>query len=335
MSSKNTKFFLITIDVEDWFQVENFKPWIPFSTWDERELRVEKNVHRLLDLFDSVKLKSSEAESSKLKAQSNELSGRNKPSQHSQLNQPRNPSEADLTGAINSINTPKATFFILGWIAEKLPHLVREIHSRGHEVASHGYNHELPNSLSAKDLKNDLINSKKLLEDITGAEVVGYRAPSFAVIDGVLKTIEDCGFLYDSSYNSFDMHGRYGKISLNITDRIGITHKISENFFELPISNFQLGRWTFPLGGGGYFRLLPTPIFTMGIRAVLKRQEAFVFYAHPWEFDPNQPRLARASFKYKFRHYLNLNKTNARLSAMIKSFDQCRFVTCSEYLNTF
>jgi hypothetical protein len=116
INSINPKYFLLTIDVEDWFQVENFKLWIPFDTWEQRELRVEKNVHRLLDLFDSVNL---------------------------ETNQFVNP-----INSINPINCQtqkvKATFFVLAWIAEKLPHLVREIHSRGHEVASHGCNHQLP-----------------------------------------------------------------------------------------------------------------------------------------------------------------------------------------------
>ena len=147
----NNKSILITIDVEDWFQVGNFKPWIPFFTCDQRELRVEKNTHRLLDLFDSIKLKT---------------------------NQFVNP--------INSINCQtekvKATFFILGWIAEKLPHLVREIHARGPEVESHGYHHDLPDKLSAGDLKKDLTASKKGLEDTIGSAVHGFRAPNFNLI---------------------------------------------------------------------------------------------------------------------------------------------------------
>ena len=160
-------------------------------------------------------------------------------------------SKADLTGAFkpHAERRPKATFCVLAWIAERLPHLVREIHARGHEVASHGCNHQLPDQLSADELKQDLTGSKKLEEDITGAEVVDYRAPSFAVTEDVLKTIEDCGYLYDSSYNSFGMHGRYGKISLNGAGRKGIARMVSENFFELPVSNLQLGEWTFPLGG--------------------------------------------------------------------------------------
>jgi polysaccharide deacetylase family protein (PEP-CTERM system associated) len=227
---------------------------------------------------------------------------------------------------------PKATFFVLGWIAEKLPHLVREIHSQGHEVASHGCNHQLPDQLSADELKQDLTDSKKLLEDITGAEVVGYRAPSFAVNDGVLKTIEDCDYHYDSSYNSFGLHGRYGKISLNGTGRMGIAHRLSENFFELPVSNLRLGGRVIPMGGGAYFRLTPGPLFRRSVKSILDKEGAYLFYLHPWEIDPDQPRVRRAGSGARFKHYTNLGRTESGLVKMRKRFSHCRFITCSEYL---
>ena len=148
--------FLLTIDVEDWFQVENFKKYIPFASWSSYELRVEKNTHRILDLLDSA--------SFKFQVSSFKIS---------------------------------ATFFVLGWLAERLPHLVREIHSRGHEIASHGYYHNLCNEQSHEELKTDLYNSKSFLEDIIGTQVYGYRAPSFAINNDILKIIEDCGYLYD------------------------------------------------------------------------------------------------------------------------------------------
>ena len=337
------KSILITIDVEDWFQVENFKPWIPFSTWDERELRVEKNVHRLLDLFDSVNL------AEKIEAQSQKTNwlesyearvpvpGDSEGSEPSSLpaSQHQAPSSKLPSFPASKLQTDggvKATFFVLGWIAEKLPHLIREIHARGHEVASHGYNHELCGKMPVNKLKKDLTASKKLLEDIIGAEVVGYRAPSFSINDDTLKTLQDCGYLYDSSYNSFGMHGRYGKISLNGAGRIGIARKIDESFYELPVSNLQLARWTFPIGGGGYFRMLPTSIFFMGIKAALKRQDSYLFYAHPWEFDPAQPRVEEAAASFKFRHYVNLKGAQSKLKKLIGRFSDCRFVSCREYL---
>ena len=311
MFTKN--YILLTIDVEDWFQVENFKPWIPFATWDQRELRVEKNVHRLLDLFDSC-----------------EVAG--KPGSLEVSDPQSTIANRQLTKSNILAVKPRATFFILGWLADRLPNLIREIKSRGHEIASHGCNHELPELLSVDKLKQDLTGSKKLLEDITGAEVAGYRAPSFAINDNILKIIEDASYLYDSSYNSFSLHGRYGKISLNGFGKKGIGHKLSDNFYELPVSNLMINRWVLPLGGGGYFRLAPYQLFRHGVKAILKKDEAYIFYMHPWEIDPEQPKVNQADFNSKIRHYTNLSKTQARLRRLIESFDHCHYITCSHYL---
>ncbi len=271
---------LITVDVEDWFQVENFKTWIPFSSWPNRELRVEKNTHNLLDLLDFR----------------------------------------------------QATFFILGWIAERLPGLVREIHARGHEVASHGYNHRMCNQESPDILKKDLTESKKRLEDIIGSAVTGYRAPSFSINENVLKIIEGCGYQYDSSFNSFAMHGRYGNVDLSLSQKEGIAVKVSKQFYEIPVSNLNIGKSVFPLGGGGYFRLIPFPLFKQGIRKILKQEKTYLFYMHPWEIDPDQPRVKEASASYKFRHYNNLKKTESKLSALFETFGYARFMTCRQYL---
>ena len=338
-----TPSFLITIDVEDWFQVENFKQYIPFPSWPQKELRVEKNVHRLLDLFDS-----------------------------------RNPQPAtrnmepgyEMSAVSNKESSPKklkATFFILGWIAERLPNLVCEIQARGHEVASHGFSHNLCNEEPKDRLKQDLLDSKKLLEDIISAPVLGYRAPSFSISDNTLKVIEECGYLYDSSFNSFAMHDRYGKILLNSYAKKGISYQVSNSFFELPISNLNLrnplsyarpvrffekdsdayltgelsamssGRnyrkgFVLPWGGGAYFRLIPFPIFKRGVKRILKKESAYMLYMHPWEIDPDQPRVGKASSSCKFRHYINLNRTFPKLTSLIESFGQCRFVTCRQYL---
>lgn len=274
-------YILITIDVEDWFQVENFKQWISFSSWPSREFRVEKNTHKLLDLLGSR----------------------------------------------------RATFFVLGWIAERVPGLIREIRSRGHEVASHGYNHHLCNRQSPAELAADLSDSKKRLEDIMGAAVAGYRAPSFSINHDVLKAIEACGYEYDSSFNSFAMHGRYGHVDLSGNERKGIAVRISDNFYELPVSNVKMGNRVFPLGGGGYFRLLPFPLFKWGIHHILKRDQAYLFYMHPWEIDPGQPVVSEASGFYRFRHYTNLAKTRLKLAAMFERFKDARFVSCGQYLN--
>ncbi len=275
---------LLTFDVEDWFQVENFKSYIEFSTWNSFELRVEKNTHNILDFLDSFPFK------------------------------------------------PKATFFVLGWIAQKCPNLVREIQSRGHEIASHGFNHHLCANLTPQDLLEDLKTSKFLLEDMTGSPVFGYRAPSFAVNDTVLCSIEQAGYTYDSSYNSFSAHGRYGTIDLSAAPKKDGLFKISDRFYELPLSNLKLMRKIFPLGGGGYFRLYPFPFFKLGMKLVLKKDSAFVFYAHPWEFDPEQPRVEQASTGFKFRHYINLDKTETKLKNLINSFQDHQFITCAKYI---
>ena len=280
-----TDTILLTVDVEDWFQVENFKPWISRNTWDLRELRVEKNCHRLLDLFDGV------------------------------------------PGV-----TVRATFFILGWIAQKCPDLVKEIASRGHEVASHGLDHELCTAMTPRALLNDLERSRKALEDLTGDRVAGYRAPSFAINDEILELIQKSGYLYDSSYNSFDRHGRYGAIDTSKGQRNGIAITLSDNFQELPVGNLGVAGQTIPLGGGGYFRLFPFLLLKQGVRAILKKQGAYVFYVHPWELDPDQPRVQCASPGFRFRHYVNLGKTADKLERLINSFVYCRFRACSDFL---
>lgn len=291
--SKNKNIILFTVDVEDWFQVENFKSRIPLSSWSSYELRVERNVHRLLDLLDLLSAQDSHSDSS------------------SKL---------------------QATFFVLAWIAERLPELIREINARGHEIASHGYFHNLCFQQSRIELKKDLLDSKKLLEDIIGEPIFGYRAPSFSINSEALKVVEDCGYLYDSSFNSFGLNERYGKLDLSENDKKGILYKVSPGFFEFPISNLKIGGFNIPMGGGGYFRLFPFFVFRWGIQSILRKKEAYLFYMHPWEIDPEQPRVAKISPFFKFRHYINLEKTCGRISSLINDFKDCKFISCSQYI---
>jgi polysaccharide deacetylase family protein (PEP-CTERM system associated) len=337
--------FLITIDVEDWFQVENLRPWNPFSAWDRRELRVEANVNRLLDLFDSFKLPrlpSSQPRSCNALARS-----------HFQSNpaDPVNPVKPSFASAPATSLSIHCTFFVLGWLAERLPGLVREIAARGHEVASHGSSHRMCRPLTDAELRAELGGSKRLLEDITDAEVEGFRAPNFSVDDRVLALIREAGFRYDSSYTSFALHGRYGRISLN-GDRIGIARQVAEDFFELPVSNLSVGPcslkpqalspakrtgaagFVLPWSGGAYFRLMPLRIFKLGIRSILKRDGAYLFYMHPWEVDPGQPRVRQAGPAARFKHYTHLVKTEDKLRKMIERFGDCGFTTCRDYLCT-
>ena len=230
---------------------------------------------------------------------------------------------------------------MLGWIARKLPGLVKEINSRGHEVASHGINHHLCTHETIDALGKDLADSKKLLEDIIGGPVIGYRAPSFSINDDILNIIEDAGYLYDSSYNSFDKHGRYGKLSTNGFKKSGIAYQVSDTFYELPVSNltlhpspFNLQPVLLPWAGGGYFRLTPYVVFKKGIRWILDKEGAYSFYLHPWEVDPDQPRVEKAAVFLKFRHYVNLRSTADKIRNMLDDFSGCRFVTCREYIET-
>lgn len=274
MASVEKNTIILTFDVEDWFQVENFKEYIPFSSWDSHELRVERNTNVILDLLDSFDFK------------------------------------------------PKATFFTLGWIASKLPHLVREIHRRGHEVANHGNHHHLCTNLSLYEISEDLKTGKAILEDIIGKPVYGYRAPSFAINNDIIRLVKETGHVYDSSFNSFSLHDRYGKIDM----------PEEKGFYELPISNLSLFNRTLPLGGGGYFRLIPFSLFKLGMNFVLNKSEVFVFYSHPWEFDPDQPIVKQASKSFKFRHYVNLKQTLKKLKLLIKTFKNSDFTTCIQYL---
>jgi polysaccharide deacetylase family protein (PEP-CTERM system associated) len=288
------KSILLTFDVEDWFQVENFKNYIPFSSWPERELRVESNTRRLLDVLAAMP--------------------------HNGLN------------GTQSKTAPKATFFVLGWLAKRMPKLVRDIHACGHEIASHGFNHNLCCDCTPAQLREDLSESRKLLEDITGVEVKGYRAPSFSIGPDVLDIIEGCGYTYDSSFNSFAGNSRYGQLYLAQNGR-GIAGRVLPSLYELPISNLKVGKYTIPMGGGGYFRVVPNALFKRAVRSIVRKQGAYLFYMHPWEIDPEQPRVKQLPLSYRFRHYINLAGTASKLVDFISAFGDCRFLTCREYLD--
>jgi polysaccharide deacetylase family protein (PEP-CTERM system associated) len=346
--------FLLTIDVEDWFQVENLRPWMPLSTWDSRELRVEANVHKLLDLFDNAKFNAPNPECINPENPVNpvgEFSGSASRSNPTNSTNPIDSTDSTPPPTSNlqppAVKKVRCTFFTLGWIAKRLPHLVREIVGRGHEVASHGSSHRMCNSLSDADLRSELADSKHLLEDITGTPVSGFRAPNFSVDDRVLSILQEAGYRYDSSYNDFSLHGRYGKISLN-GQRAGIAYKLSSDFFELPISNLPLfafpilgnlgilahyRHFVIPFGGGAYFRLMPLSMFTLGVRSIIEKEDAYIFYMHPWEIDPGQPRVEQASLFTRFKHYKNIATTGAKLKMLIESFTDCRFVACRDYVN--
>ena len=239
--------------------------------------------------------------------------------------------ECEAENGGRSAGPLKATFFVLGWVAERLPGLVRQIQARGHEVASHGYNHNLCNRCSVEELRKDLRQSKKILEDILGTAVPGYRAPSFSINEQTLAILEEWGYLYDSSFNSFSGNGRHGKIRI-CSDGESIVGRTLHQVYELPISNFEVGGCTVPSGGGTYFRLMPVRVFEKIVQAVLKRRNAYLFYVHPWEADPGRPKVKGVPGFLRFRHYTNLAGTLPRLRFLVSRLRDFSFVSCGEYL---
>ena len=224
---------------------------------------------------------------------------------------------------------------MLGWIADRLPSLARHITKLGHEVASHGDNHCLNTSLPADILRQELEASRQRLEDIIGQPVIGYRAPSFAIDDAVLEAIRNAGYRYDSSYNSFALNSRYGKLE-NINHAASkAIFEYNPEFFEIPLSNLSVGGIAFPWSGGGYFRLLPIGMYLAGIKYHLRRCHSYTFYIHPWEIDPSQPVVEEAGRVAKFRHYLNLDKTQHRIALLIRALENCRFVSCRRHMGEY
>jgi polysaccharide deacetylase family protein (PEP-CTERM system associated) len=215
----------------------------------------------------------------------------------------------------------KATFFILGWIAENYPGLVRAIHAGGHEIASHGYRHRLLYHMREGEFREDTRKSKELLEDICGAAVIGYRAASYSIVHRTLwclDVLQELGFAYDSSIFPIH-HDRYGMPeSRRFLHRI--PSAVNGGIWEFPLSTVRVGRMNFPVAGGGYLRLLPYRFVRWGLRHINRREkQPAIIYLHPWELDPNQPRI-KGSRVSVFRHYVNLGRTESKLHALLKDF---------------
>ncbi|RCW76564.1 XrtA system polysaccharide deacetylase [Pseudorhodoferax soli] len=258
----------LTIDVEDYFQVSAFAPYIRRDEWETRECRVERNVNRILDM----------------------LSGH---------------------GA-------KATFFTLGWIAERYPQLVRRIVAEGHELASHGYGHERASDQSEPDFLADIQRAKQILEDLGGVAVQGYRAPSFSIGTRNLwafDCLQAAGYQYSSSIYPIQ-HDHYG-----MPDAPRFAHPVRDGLLEIPVTTLRMLQRNLPSSGGGYFRLLPYGLSRWMLRRVnAQDREAAIFYFHPWEIDPEQPRVAGIDAKARFRHYVNIDRMEARLDRLMGDF---------------
>ena len=261
----------LTIDVEDYFQVEAFKDHIDRNKWDQYSVRVEKNVSVILALL----------------------------------------SEKKIT----------ATFFILAWIAERYPELVKKIHAEGHEIGSHGYDHKLIYLQKPKDFFEETVRSKKTLEDLVGDEVLGYRAATFSITHKSLWAIDsliEAGFKYDSSIYP-GRHDRYG-LPGSPTEPYVITTDIGE-ITEFPVSVLRLWKGVMPIAGGGYFRLFPYWFSRWAYQKINRSTGPFMFYLHPWEVDPDQPRIDGISRVTAFRHYINLVLCEKKLTKLTNDFE--------------
>jgi len=213
-----------------------------------------------------------------------------------------------------------ATFFVLGWVAERHPQIVKAIVSQGHEVASHGYAHRLVYDLTPSMFRDDISRSKRILEDAGGVRVEGYRAPSYSVTPKSLWALDiliEEGFRYDSSIFPIH-HDRYGiPLSPRYAYRLNRT---SGSIIEAPASTVRLGPMNLPVAGGGYFRIFPYEWTRRGIARINgEEKRAAIFYLHPWEIDPGQPRLSGGLLS-RFRHYRNLEQTESRLRRLLGDF---------------
>jgi polysaccharide deacetylase family protein (PEP-CTERM system associated) len=212
----------------------------------------------------------------------------------------------------------QATFFTLGWVAERYPQLVRRIVDGGHELASHGHGHERASDLDRAAFRADLDRAKKLLEDIAGVAVRGYRAPSFSIGHGNLwafDTLLETGHSYSSSIYPI-RHDHYG-----MPDAPRFAHRRANGLLEIPVTTVRMGSRNLPSSGGGWFRLFPYPVTRWMIRQVNRvDRQAAIFYFHPWEIDHGQPRIPGIDARTRFRHYVNIGRTDARLQQLLQDF---------------
>jgi len=260
----------MSVDVEDFFQVSAFEPYIDREQWERIPCRVESNIDRILVLFDRHRV--------------------------------------------------KATFFTLGWIAQRYPSMVRRIVDQGHELASHGWSHVRAINQSPEEFRQDVIRTKAFLENTSGQQVLGYRAASYSIGAANLwapPILEETGHAYSSSIYPVH-HDLYG---MPEGPRFAFHPEQAHGLLEVPVTTVELMRYKFPCGGGGYFRLLPYRVSRWALRRVNEGDgQPCVFYFHPWEIDPRQPRQAGIDLKTRVRHYLNLERMEQRLKRLLGDF---------------
>lgn len=260
----------LTIDVEDYFQVSAFTPYIKHQDWENHECRVEQNVNRILKILDDKKI--------------------------------------------------KATFFTLGWIAERYPLLIRLIIKEGHELASHGYSHYRVTDQSSVDFFNDVRRTKLLLESLSDKEIIGYRAPSFSIRKSnwwAFDCLLEAGYRYSSSIYPVH-HDHYG-----MANSPRFPFDTGKGLIEFPMSTYRICKKNIPASGGGYFRFFPYLFSRWMLQQINKKNhQPGIFYFHPWELDINQPHIKGIDSVTKYRHYLNIQIMENRL---IKLFDDFKW----------
>jgi len=262
----------MTVDVEDYFQVSAFEPYIAKNQWDALPHRVANNTHRVLDLF--------------------------------------------------AAHGVKATFFTLGWVAERYPDVVKRIVAEGHELACHGYEHIRVTEQTPAQFRADVAKTKLILEDLGGVAVQGYRAASYSINASnlwALDILQEEGFAYSSSIYpvKHDLYGMPDAPRFRYEPLAG-----HPDFKEIPITTLKIGAKNLPCGGGGFFRFYPYAVSKWAFRRVNQaEQQAAIFYFHPWEIDPEQPRQSGLNLKTRTRHYLNLQRMEGRIKQLLRDFE--------------
>jgi polysaccharide deacetylase family protein (PEP-CTERM system associated) len=259
----------MTVDVEDYFQVSAFEPYVDKDGWSQIPRRVESNIDRILQMFDARKV--------------------------------------------------KATFFTLGWVAERHPEMVKRIVREGHELASHGWEHVRVTQQTPLEFREDVTRTRNVLEQLSGARVTGYRAASYSIDASnlwALDELAEAGYLYSSSIVPIK-HDLYG-----MPDAPRFAFRAAgDRLLEIPITTVSLAGRNINCGGGGWFRLFPYAFSRWALKKVNREElQSGIFYFHPWEIDPDQPRPQGLSAKTRFRHYLNLTRMQKRLECLLGDF---------------
>ncbi len=271
---------ILTVDLEDWFVVENLKGEIDYDQWHKLPSRVVESTEKVLALFD--------------------------------------------------LHNVKATFFVLGWIAEKFPHLINDISLQGHEIGCHSFSHKRIDLLNKKEFRKDTQRAIRAISDACGIIPIGYRAPSWSInskINWAFEVLAELGFLYDSSLYPIK-HDIYGEPhGMRVISRLNLD---GNDLYEIPASTVKfLGR-NFPVGGGGYLRLSPVWFTERMIRKLNRAGHPAVIYIHPWELDEDQPRVKKLSLLQKYRQYGSLSLFIKKLEIILKKFDFC---TAGDYIS--